>query len=383
MSENLAYITTSEEAEQLQIIRQRRIKKIPTELRKKKIVVPDKLNWLTKFLFLLKNDAQFFRSVVQFSFILLCVWIGVEFFYFMQWGLSNGAMQFVSRPSGAEGFLPISALISFKYWIQTGIINEIHPSGLFIFIAIIVVSFFSKKAFCSWMCPIGTISESLWLLGKKKFQKNLKLPRWLDYPLRSLKYILLYFFVSSVLGIDISTLAGFIYSPYNKVADIKMYQFFANISSFAFWTIIVLVVFSVAIKNFWCRFLCPYGALLGIVSFLSPAKITRNKNTCINCDLCTKVCPSNIQVHNAGKIWSDECTACLQCVQVCPVKNTLDVRTHFRNTPVPSWMVGAFAIGIFVIIVGCAMVFGYWHNGISQEEYLRHFQQLDSALYHH
>jgi polyferredoxin len=54
---------------------------------------------------------------------------------------------------------------------------------------------FVKKAFCSWLCPIGTLSESLWMLGRKLFGKNPGLPRWLDYPLRSLKYLLLFFFV--------------------------------------------------------------------------------------------------------------------------------------------------------------------------------------------
>jgi polyferredoxin len=51
--------------------------------------------------------------------------------------------------------------MSLKYWFQTGIINSVHPSGLFIFIGIICISMLMKKAFCSWMCPVGTISESL------------------------------------------------------------------------------------------------------------------------------------------------------------------------------------------------------------------------------
>ncbi len=383
MQENITQTTYTENSISSPNSSSRRIKKIPVELRKKKTPILHDGNWLKNFLFRVKNDAHFFRSVVQLSFVLVCVWIGVEFFFFMRWGISNGTEQFVSRPPGAEGFLPISALISLKYWLQTGIINEIHPSGLFIFIGIVAVSFLLKKSFCSWMCPIGTISESLWMLGEKIFGKNLHTPRWLDYPLRSLKYLLLYFFVTSVLGMDVITLAGFIYSPYNKVADIKMYQFFANISSFALWTIVILIVFSIVVKNFWCRFLCPYGALLGIVSFLSPLKIARNKNLCINCDLCTKVCPSNIKVHNVTKVWSDECTACLQCVQVCPVKNTLEFRSNFTNTTVPSWVFGSLVIGIFVAIIFGAMLFGYWHNGISQQEYLRHFQNLDSSLYHH
>jgi polyferredoxin len=182
---------------------------------------------------------------------------------------------------------------------------------------------------------------------------------------------------------DVPALAAFIHSPYNKVADIKMYQFFANISTFALWTIIGLMLLSVVIKNFWCRFLCPYGALLGALSWLSPLKITRNKTTCVDCELCTKACPANIEVHTAGRVLSDECMGCLQCVQVCPVKNTLDLRVNPKSKPVPTWVIGTLVVGIFAGITGLAMLTGHWQNSISQQEYQRRFQQLDSPLYQH
>ncbi len=207
-----------------------RIKKLPPELRKPKPAWRTAPVWYRRFFLRLKEDSQFQRSSVQYAFALLCLWIGVEFALFMSWGESGGQEAFFSRPPGVEGFLPISALISLKYWLQAGIINNIHPSGLFILIAIIGVSLVVKKAFCSWLCPVGTLSESLWMLGQKIFKRNWALPRWLDYPLRSLKYLLLFFFGWSIVQMDIGALAGFIYSPYNKVADIKMYLFFAEIS---------------------------------------------------------------------------------------------------------------------------------------------------------
>ncbi|TAK59353.1 MAG: 4Fe-4S binding protein [Bacteroidetes bacterium] len=301
----------------------------------------------------------------------------------MKWGLSNGATTFSERPPGAEGFLPISALMSLKYWLQTGIINDVHPSGLFIFIAIVAVGLLLKKAFCSWLCPIGTLSESLWMLGKKLFGKNIVVTKWLDYPLRALKYLLLFFFAYSISQMTVPDLQAFIYSPYNKMADVKMYQFFANITSFSLWTIIILMVFSVFIKNFWCRYLCPYGALLGALSWLSPFKITRNKATCIDCELCTKACPSNIKVHKVGKVWSDECMNCLACVESCPVKNTLDIRASFTKTQIPNWVFGGLVVGIFVAITGLAMITGNWQNGITKEEYLKRFPQIETPMYQH
>jgi len=360
-----------------------RIKKIPPELRRLRINFSLERNLVKRFFWRLREDSQFLRSTVQVLFALLCIWIGVEFFLFMKWGLSAGQEAFYPRPPGVEGFLPISALISLKYWLYTGIINNIHPAALFILLGIVAMSVLLKKSFCSWMCPIGTMSESLWLFGQKLFGKNIQMTGWLDYPLRSLKYLLLFFFIWSIWQMDVESLEAFINSPYNKVADVKMYQFFADISTFALLTIIILVVLSVVVKNFWCRFLCPYGALLGIIGWLSPLKVTRQKSTCIDCELCTKECPANIKVHKAGRVWSDECTSCLLCVQVCPVKNTLDVRDSANSRPIPGWVLGTLAVGMFIAITGFAMLTGNWRNGISKEEYQRRFQQLNSPVYQH
>lgn len=399
--ENLGATITAEKAtESVDIVElarksdpKKNIKKLPRELRKEKINYSAEPSLYRRLLLRLKEDSQFQRSAVQLAFVLLCIWIGIEFYLFMQWGMSGGTAPYFERPPGVEGFLPISALMSLKHWILSGSLNNIHPSSVFILLAIIGASIALRKSFCSWLCPIGTLSESLWMLGKKIFKRNFTVWRWLDYPLRSLKYLLLYFFVNAIWQMDLFSLENFIYSPYNKVADIKMYLFFADISTFALWTITILMVFSIFIKNFWCRFLCPYGALLGIAGWLSPLKITRNKSTCIDCELCTKACPSNIKVHKignlrknspTGRVWSDECMSCMLCVQACPAKNTLDVRVGARSkNAVPTWVYGTLVAGVFVAITGLAMLTGNWQNAISREEYQRRFQELDKPVYNH
>lgn len=359
------------------------VKKIPADQRRNKFRPMNGIPFYKNLVNRMQYDSQFLRSSVQTAFILLCIWIGIEFHYFVKWGLSDGRETFIQRPPGVEGFLPISALMGLKHWFATGALNNIHPAATIILVAIIAMSMVLKKAFCSWMCPVGTLSESLWMLGQKIFKKSFSVWRWLDYPLRSLKYLLLFFFAFSIWRMSANDLTLFINSPYNKVADIKMYLFFADISQFALWTIIGIMVFSIFIKNFWCRYLCPYGALLGLTSLLSPLRITRVKETCIDCDLCTKVCPSNIKVHQVNQVWSDECTSCLRCIEECPVKETLVLRVKRNSVSISHWMMGALVVGTFIAITGMGIVTNHWHNSIQKDEYQFRFQRMDSPLYNH
>ncbi len=358
-----------------------RPRKIPPEQRIRKPDFRSEPNPLRRLVWRLRCDSQFLRSFIQLVFALLCVWIGIEFYLFMKWGQGSGP--FYERPPGVEGFLPISALMSLRHWVLSGTVNSVHPAALFIFLAIAGVSIIVKKSFCSWLCPIGSLSESLWMLGQKVFGRSLTIPRWLDLPLRSIKYLLLYFFIASIWSMDLEALERFIDSPYNKVADIKMYLFFADLSMFAFWTILILIVFSLVIKNAWCRFLCPYGALLGIAGMVSPLKIKRNAETCVDCELCTKACPSGIAVHKTRTVWSDECTSCMLCVAACPVKNTLSHTSPIKAKSIPGWLPGTLVIGGFVLITGLAMLTGLWQNSISREEYQRRFGELHRPIYQH
>lgn len=323
------------------------------------------------------------RLYIQIGFLLVILWIGIEFILFVH-QLEKGVIPAISRPPGVEGFLPISALISLKYWLLTGIFNNIHPSALILLLIILASAFILKKGFCSWVCPVGFISEGLVYLHKKLFDRQMKLSIWLDYPLRSIKYLLMIFFVWTVfVQMNISDLHQFIYSPYNKVADIKMLKFFINMSSTTFWVLVMLLVLSLAVPYFWCRYLCPYGALLGGISWSSLFKIHRNKDSCIDCEECTRVCPANVKVHKLGAVWSDECHACLNCVDACPVNNTLYFSFLKRKLKLNKKLYAILIVLFFVIGTSLARVFGVWQNNISTSEYQHHIQLLNDPAYQH
>jgi polyferredoxin len=330
-----------------------------------------------------EKPIQKYRFYIQTAFALLCIWIGVEFYQFANYLQSGGAAAFHNRPPGAEGFLPISSLMSFYLFLTTGEIHPAHPAGLFIFFAIILMSLLFGKSFCSWLCPVGYISEMIGDFGEKViyklFRKKLVLPKFIDYPLRSLKYLLLGFFVYSIFFLmTLTSIKFFLDSPYNIVADLKMYFFFADISRFSLIVIGSLILLSVFIKNFWCRFLCPYGALLGLLSFLSPNKIKRNPVSCIDCGLCNKACPSNIKVDKVKTVLSDECTSCMSCVDACPVADTLYLKSMVTKKKVSKKSIAVAVVVIFMLLTGLGMLTGNWDNNISKEQYLIYYENMNS-----
>ena len=318
-----------------------------------------------------EKPVQKYRFAIQLLFTLLCVWIGVEFFLFVRYLESGGAAAFYQRPPGVDGFLPISSLMSVYYFFLTGSVHQVHPAGFFIFIGIVAVSFVFGKSFCSWFCPIGFLSELIGDFGEKLFGRKIRIPKLLDYPLRSLKYLILLFFAYTIfLEMDVLSLKSFLDSPYNIIADLKLYYFFVDISRFSIVAISVLFILSIVIRNFWCRYLCPYGALLGIFSLLSPNKIKRNVSSCVDCGACAKVCPSSIKVDKVNIVLSDECTTCMNCVDACSIKKTLFLQPVKTKIIINKKIVVFSVVGIFMIITAVGLLTGNWQNTLTKEEYL-------------
>ncbi len=312
--------------------------------------------------------SQRWRGVFQIAFLLLNLAIGVQFYLFVRYHESGGKTPAVSRPPGVEGWLPIASLMQLKAFLLTLEFPAIHPAGLVLLLAFIAISLVFRKAFCSWLCPVGTLSEGLWLLGRRLFKKNFALPRWADIPLRSLKYVLLGLFLYAVLGMPVDGIRAFLESPYGVIVDVKMLNFFRFLSLTGLVIIGVIVGLSVLIKNFWCRFLCPYGALLGLFSKFSPSRIVRVPDACVDCGKCAKACPSLLRVDQLIQITATECTGCYECVAVCPAKGALDMRFGKKRILSPR-LVAIGLAAIFLGFVATAMVSGHWHTRISPDLY--------------
>ncbi len=332
------------------------------------------------------DRSQQVRRMVQFAFLALNGWLALQFFLWVRYFESQGATRYFSRPAGVDGWLPIAGLMNLKYFLVTRTVPAIHPAAMVLAAVFLLSSLLLKKSFCSWLCPVGTVSESLWKLGRKLFRRNFTVPRWLDLPMRSLKYMLMAFFLFIVVSMTAEALNDFMLAPFGIIADVKMLNFFRDLSLVGAAVLASLVLLSVIIKNFWCRFLCPYGALMGIVSTLSPVRIRRDAQACIECGKCNKACPANLPVDRLVQIRSLECTSCMECVAVCPAENALQfslppraipeaaaapaIAVRWRNRALQPRMVAAALLLIFFGLVGLARATGHWQTNISRDVYM-------------
>jgi polyferredoxin len=322
-----------------------------------------------------RNFIRYVRYAVQAAFLLLTLFIGWRFYQFVLHFESPGH-PFVPRPESVDAFLPIGGLMAFKYFLFTGIVEPVHPAGFVLFVAICGVSLALKKGFCGWICPIGTVSQYVWMVGEKVFGRNFRPGKYTDIGLRALKYILLGFFIL-LIGIAMAPtmMLLFFITDYYKVVDVRMMKFFTEMSQATLWVLVALVVLSFLYKNFWCRYLCPYGALLGLLSKLSPVKVRRNDEKCAHCGACTKSCPTLIDVEKQEVVTSAECFGCMTCVSRCPSEGALDVSVRKWKGKGPRILrplfYPALLIAFFYLVISVGMAAGKWKSHVPYEEYQR------------
>jgi polyferredoxin len=319
------------------------------------------------------------RTTIQAGFALFCAFAGYRFYHFYSWAVGNSDV-YVARPPAVESFLPISALLGLKRLVLTGQWDEVHPAGLAVFLGACALALTLRKSFCGWICPVGFASNFTAKLGKA-LRWGHELPRWLEYPLLGIKYLLLAFFGYIILWrMDVRMIEAFLYSQYNLVVDVRMLLFFLHPSLLTLKILGILVIVSLVLQNFWCRYLCPYGALLGLGALLSPVQIKRDSSLCVHCARCDKVCPAGILISNNRTVRHPECVGCAECVEACPKKGCLSLKT-FGSATIPVYVFPALVLGVFLLFWAGAVISGHWHSAVPVEVF-RQFYPSASTVAH-
>ncbi|CAH2030540.1 4Fe-4S binding protein [Trichlorobacter ammonificans] len=311
--------------------------------------------------------VQPLRTLLQICFVLFSLWVGFQFARYIG-AVEAGAPPTVARPGGIEAFLPISGLFGTAAWLKGGGINPVHPAAVVIFVTIVVLALALRRAFCSWICPVGAISEWLWKLGFHRFRRNPALPRLLDVALRGIKYLLMAYFLFAAVTWSLDSLQGFLFSGYHAISDQKLLSLFLRPSGTTLAVLGVLLTLSVILRNPFCRYLCPYGALLGLAAWLSPTAVQRDRERCVSCGVCSQVCPARIDVMHARRVADPECLGCWRCISHCRVQSALSMRLFGRRV-ISGLLFALLVVGIFWGGSVIGKLNGRWQTMITPDDY--------------
>src|SRR5574344_333525 len=201
------------------------------------------------------------------------------------------------------------------------IINNTYTSFLtdsLMFILVSLLTMVMGRFFCGWICIFGLYKDFIYMIGNKVFKIKYKVNKTLDICLKYAKYLVLILIISLV-WTSIITLPSDI-MPW----DILMSLFtITNIGTYIIGLIILLLVTigSLFIERFFCRYLCPLGAIFSILSKLRIIKIGKERSVCGLCKACSLNCPMGIDLNNTDLVSSGECINCFRCVGICPKNN--------------------------------------------------------------
>ncbi|MCD4828908.1 MAG: 4Fe-4S binding protein [Candidatus Cloacimonetes bacterium] len=208
------------------------------------------------------------------------------------------------HPATPGGFFPHFSIGAF--------VVSMELIGLLIAVAVLLTG----RLFCGYVCPIGTLQEWLYMAvnrGRKRFVQRIPYAahRWL----KRFKYVVL---------LSVAALAFWgahrFYMGFCPVLALA-HPTGMEIASVA--TLVVIIGAGLFVERFWCRYLCPYAALMNLFMHLGNwtrlprLHISRNIEASLGCKDCLNYCPMAIDIGDKEKITCVECIQCGICVRRC------------------------------------------------------------------
>ena len=266
---------------------------------------------------LFRPHSIWIRKLVQWFFFLLIALISINHTLVA----NGGGIPFLSSAS-LHAVCPFGGVETLYTFITSGsYVKKIHSAALALAGIVMLLSIFFGPVFCGWVCPLGTVQEWVGKLGKKLFRRryNHFVPVRLDRYLRYLRYgvLLWVLYVTATSGV----LVFEAYDPY--------YALFNFWTTEVAWTALLILgltlLGSVFIERPWCKYACPYGAVLGITNLFRVFSIKRSTTTCKADGACSIMCPMNIEVDTKTTVRDHQCISCMECTSeaICPVAKTV------------------------------------------------------------
>jgi len=261
------------------------------------------------------------RLIVQIFFFALIAVIAVNHALEEQ----GKAISFLSSAS-LHTVCPFGGVVSIYQYVTAGTyLHKIHESAIILMYIVFALALLVGPAFCGWVCPLGSFQEWVGKLGMRISSKmfNKYIPAGTDRYLRYLRYGVLIWVV--YVTATSATLFFADYDPYYA-----LFNFWTGEVAISGLIILgVVLLASLFMERPFCKYACPYGAILGVFNLFRVFKIKRNISTCTDCKACDHACPMNIEVSTSKIVRDHQCISCLKCTSehACPLENAVVMMT--------------------------------------------------------
>lgn len=251
--------------------------------------------------------------------------------------------------ANAELWCPFGGVEALYTYLKEGNLPcSLAVSNFYILAGVLGMTILARRVFCSYVCPLGTIYEWAYRLGRRW-----RLPRW--KPSGAAARVLplgKYLALVAILWFTYRT-AELVFRGYDP-CYVLLSRHGEDITVWAYVIAGATLVGAIFTNAPFCRWLCPLAAVLQPFSKVGILRIRRDRESCIDCERCTQVCAMQIGVHEADAVSEARCTNCLECVTSCPVPGGRTLALSVPGGRLLSRWPQAILGGVVLLCVGAA-----------------------------
>lgn len=194
-----------------------------------------------------------------------------------------------------------------------------QAANILLLAVVFIVTAVWGRFFCGFICSFGALQDLLWL-GGRNLPFRPVFSQKVDRVLKYLKYAVLLFIVIGVWTFGITgdtvwspwTIFGMYASPWKGVPSQAMFLSVGGL------LLLLTIIGSLLIERFFCKYLCPLGALFTLASHFRVFKLKRDSASCSgSCRVCSRKCSMSIPLYQYDKVRSGECIDCIKCTTAC------------------------------------------------------------------
>lgn len=221
-------------------------------------------------------------------------------------------------------------------------------SQLLLLVAIIPATMLFGRFFCGFFCSFGSMGDFLWFISRKLFKRKVSISQRADKALKAVKYVLLaaiviLTWILGLVSLDSTASPWTIFGMYFTIGGWPSAAYLLSVGAAL---LLLIMIGSVFVERFFCRYLCPLGAVFSIISKPRLFHIKKPRDACSACTLCTSQCAMGIQLNETDSVSSGECINCLQCVNACPRRNvTVNPTPAVATSMAAAAMAGLYFVG--------------------------------------